>query len=653
MKAINVLKNSIYIFICLLAPMAWGQTQKKYVTEEEYEQWTSMSAANLSPDGKWAHYTLSNTHIRGLTQPDQPADTLELAELQSMKKYIYPLGTNPQFAPNNKWFSFFQNNQWVLFDLKRKTETRIDSIRSVQFALNGTVTLLRHTNQPDKLTIYNNKNKREFAINHTKDFSVSPDKENMVILQQNDSLYNLLLVDLKQPDKPTLLKEKVNNCTNFKWSNSGNLLVFYEDIKNSAAAYKDHRLHCIDIRYPADAAVLESSQLEANYYLNNHAITFTKDETSINFTAFPKDESYKPVDPVVWRSFDPVQPPAESTYHKRKVMSWNKTTDALTFISDQPYFTATGDFQHFFVLDDTNYLPSFKYGNFYNDILHINGKSGKVKLIEDEFVVLNRSDAIAPSLNETYFAWIKEKDWWIYDSNSGKKWCMTCELQDEFVIPVDPSNCHNVPYSAAFYSKDNSRLILTSKNNIWIYNLNKNTIQPLFETDKKYSYKIEPAKLEKLDSKGEAYNFFRIAPIDLQTGLFVIQYDLETNRESLYLYQNGKKIKFIASVPHKISSPRKAGSTITYTLSNYDLPPQIVYWHNGKEAVVKQSNPQQQNYYWGHSELLTYPGPYGTTLKGALFYPGNYDPSKSYPVVFRIYSDVSFKSLKKYTPLRL
>lgn len=652
--AINLIKSNIHtLLFCLIAPIVCGQTQKKYVTEQEYEQWTSMSAATLSPDGNWAYYTLSNTHIKGMTQPDKPADTLELVELKSIKKHIYPFGQKPQFAPNGKWFSFFHNDQWVLFDLKNKTETRTDSIRSAQFALNGAVTLIRHTNHPNKLTVYNNKNKSRFTLHHAKEFSISPDKENIVVLQQNDSLYNLLLVDLKQPDKPILLKEEINNATNFRWSDSGNLLAFYEEIKPIKGEYKDHVLHCLDFKNNTKNKTLYSEKLDKDYYLKNHVITFTKDETAINFTAFPKDESHKSIDPQIWRSSDSVQPPAESTFNKRWIISWDLTNGKLTALSDQSYFMATGDYRNFFTLNNKNYQPSFKYGNFYNDIVFINSKTGKTRIIDKEFIVLTRLEVIATSPKENYFTWIKEKNWWVYNSEKDEKTCITCGIKDEFAIPVNSENSLNVPYGTAFYSKDNNSIILTSKHNIWIYNFKNNDLKSLFKDNKNYSYKIEPAKLERLNSRGENYNLYKRPPVDLENGLFIVQYDLKTNNESLYLYETGKELKFITSSFHKISSPRKAGYTIVYTLSDYNLPPQIVYWKNSKEIIVKLSNKQQQNYYWGHSELLTYPGPYGSTLKGALFYPGNYNPDKKYPVIFKIYSEVNITALKDYIPLTL
>ncbi len=40
---------------------------------------------------------------------------------------------------------------------------------------------------------------------------------------------------------------------------------------------------------------------------------------------------------------------------------------------------------------------------------------------------------------------------------------------------------------------------------------------------------------------------------------------------------------------------------------------------------------------WGHGELVDYESVMGHKLQGALFYPADYDPSKTYPMVVYIY----------------
>lgn len=653
--AINLIKSNIHtLLVCLIAPIVCGQTQKKYVTEQEYEQWTSMSAATLSPDGNWAYYTLSNTHIKGMTQPDKPADTLELVELKSIKKHIYPFGQKPQFAPNGKWFSFFHNDQWVLFDLKNKTETRTDSIRSAQFALNGAVTLIRHTNHPNKLTVYNNKNKSRFTLHHAKEFSISPNKENMVVLQQNDSLYNLLLVDLKQPDKLTPLKEKINNASNFRWSDSGNLLAFYEETKNSTIDYEDHLLHCINLKDRTHDKILHSEYLNGNFYLNKSSIVFTGDEESINFTAFPINNTPEIIDPVIWRSSDPIQPPQETKYPKNKIHSWNINNSQINNIGeDNLHLLAFGGFKHFLHLDNSNYLPSFNYGNYYYNIDLLSNLEKKEFIeIDNNFIYFSRFEALSLSSMGRYVSWIKDSDWWLYDIEMKQKTCITCKIDDEFSRCLDDSNIPYQPYSKAIFSINNRDMILTAKNNVYHYDIENKTFKPLFDNNiDNVNYKIEQNYLQHI--LGVNYIFGINSSIDLNKGLFIIKYDLDTQKEHLYLYKNSEKPKLITSTLHNISSPQITENTIVYTLKNYNLPPQIVYWDNGEERVVKQSNKQQQKYYWGYSELLTYPGPYGTTLKGALFYPGNYDPNKKYPVLMHIYSETGLKHLKSYIPLTM
>lgn len=651
--AIKFLRSNIYLLLaCLISSITWGQSQKKYVTENEYEQWTSMSAATLSPKGNWAYYTLSNTHIKGMTQPDKPADTLELVELKNMKKHIYPFGKNPQFAPNEKWFSFFKNDQWVLFDLTNKTETRTDSIRSAQFALNGKVTLLRYKNHPDKLTVYSNKDKDGFTLNNTKDFSVSPNKENMVVLQQNDSLFNLLLVDLKQPDKPILLKEKINNSSNFRWSDSGNLLAFYEETKPIKDEYKDHLLHCVNLKDRTKDKILYSKDIKGDFYLNKSSIVFTGDEKSINFTAFPINNTPEIIDPLIWRSSDPIQPPHETKYPKNIIHSWTLDRNQIKEIgTDDFQLLSSGDFKHFFLLDNANYLPSFNFGNFFSDIVRLDTIKSYNKVIEKEFIYAERTEAISFSPDGSYIARIKDRQWQLYNIEKDSSQCMTCLEKDIFTMDFNDSNIPEFPYDTAFFSTNGDEVLMTAQNNIYLYDIIHDKSSALFPKNSDFTYKIAQNPTNR--NLGIYYTIGIKPGLDLKQGIFIIQYNTNTQEESLYLYKLDKKPKLITVTPHKIASPKMAGNAITYILSNYNLPPQIVYWENGKETVVKQSNLQQQKYYWGHSELLTYPGPYGSTLKGTLFYPGNYNPKKKYPVVLKIYSDVSLMALKKYIPLTL
>lgn len=56
-----------------------------------------------------------------------------------------------------------------------------------------------------------------------------------------------------------------------------------------------------------------------------------------------------------------------------------------------------------------------------------------------------------------------------------------------------------------------------------------------------------------------------------------------------------------------------------------------------KEQVVLKTNPQQEKFCWGHSELISYTNQKGQPLQGVLFYPAGFQSEKKYPMIVHLY----------------
>lgn len=65
---------------------------------------------------------------------------------------------------------------------------------------------------------------------------------------------------------------------------------------------------------------------------------------------------------------------------------------------------------------------------------------------------------------------------------------------------------------------------------------------------------------------------------------------------------------------------------------------------------VTRTNPFQNNYAWGHEELIEYKNSHGERLQAALYYPAGYDPQKKYPMVVYMYEKLS-DGLHQYSGL--
>jgi dipeptidyl aminopeptidase/acylaminoacyl peptidase len=84
---------------------------------------------------------------------------------------------------------------------------------------------------------------------------------------------------------------------------------------------------------------------------------------------------------------------------------------------------------------------------------------------------------------------------------------------------------------------------------------------------------------------------------------------------------------------------------------SYERAPALVFRSTitGKEIMMAQSNLQQDNYKWGKAQSINYKNSGGEELRGILYYPVDYDSTRSYPMVLHIYQ-IQSKSLYDYIP---
>ncbi len=87
----------------------------------------------------------------------------------------------------------------------------------------------------------------------------------------------------------------------------------------------------------------------------------------------------------------------------------------------------------------------------------------------------------------------------------------------------------------------------------------------------------------------------------------------------------------------------KDADVYSYSSEDFDDSPDVFVADAAlKDAKqVTKTNPFQNNYAWGHAELVEYKTERGERLQGALFYPANYEAGKKYPMVVYLYERLS------------
>lgn len=86
----------------------------------------------------------------------------------------------------------------------------------------------------------------------------------------------------------------------------------------------------------------------------------------------------------------------------------------------------------------------------------------------------------------------------------------------------------------------------------------------------------------------------------------------------------------------------KNAEVYSYTKETYKEAPNVYISDNfKKENKISEINPQQNQYNWGTTELISWKTPKGYQSKGILYKPEDFDPNKKYPMIVYFYEKLS------------
>lgn len=227
-------------------------------------------------------------------------------------------------------------------------------------------------------------------------------------------------------------------------------------------------------------------------------------------------------------------------------------------------------------------------------------------------------------------------------------------------------------HSRLFVSGNGEYLLYTKKENWCLYRISTGTKKliggsdlktPYFTSDSKsvlfegngglWRYDLKNDKLTKLDDftgyqttllNGTSdvignFRFYRNR-IDSEKPFVVRLFDSAENKSTYVLWEKGANKTIVPTTTNRIQflNYDDACKHFSYTEENYNLPPRLVYKETGKEeSVLFESNKADKAILSLRQEIISYTNSEGVSLKGVLYYPLNYDPSRKYPVVVHVY----------------
>lgn len=659
--------------------------QKKTLPVEDYGKWQNIGANDLSPNGEWVAYQL-------LVQEDN--DTLFLTNRNTGKSYKLEFGSAPEFSKDNKWLAYriglpFKEAEKLrgqgkpieyrmgLLNLETGRKESVQNISRFGFSRNGkflavylappkenkdkgSVLLLKNLSDNTTRTIGN---VTDYAFNKKSDF-LAYITESANIAGNSVELFNLNHYTLKVVASDTARFSKLT------WQKEGDALSFFKTFKKDTYEeenalvysytdiYKNAALKTFDpaaatgfpknMRIYSGSALRISDDMSAVFFglktwtlkpkkedKKNTDSSRTKSDSTKNLAVKKPaaDEKLPAVD--IWHWKDPeVQPRQKVSFAQDKEVSylsvWNLGNGQFYQLAKEntPDALLTGNQKFAITSTNKKYKPAFKED--YADFYLVNTQTGEEKLLYEKSLA-GFYTGPRPSPGGKYLYYFKDRHWWVYDIAAGKNTNITQNIKTDFQDIRDDHPATRPPVGVGGWTKTDKELLLYDEYNVWAVNPDGSGGRKLTQGEKEeIMFRVYRTDFE------EPY-------LDDSKAIYFSAYGDKSKKYGYYKWENGKTDKLIfedLSIS-RLTKARDANSFL-YVKQDFHLSPELYAGDDfTNDKKVTGTNPQQDNYYWGKSRLISYTNTKGKKMQGALFYPANYEPGKQYPMIVYIYELLS------------
>ncbi|HVF97216.1 MAG TPA: prolyl oligopeptidase family serine peptidase [Flavisolibacter sp.] len=690
-----MLQRSLAALLCgflFILPFALHAQQKKNLTPEEYGKWQSIGAADLSPNGEWVTY--------GITAQEDN-DTLFVRNRATNKIYKLEFGSAPEFSKDNQWIAYrigmpFKEAEKLrdqskpieykmgLLNLSTGKKEVIQNINRFGFSRNGkflAVYLSPPKESKEKgavLLVKNLADGHTHTIGNVTEYAFNKKSDHLAYIVEaantagnSAELFNLQNYTLK------VLASDTSKFSKLTWQKEGEGLSFYKSYRKDryeednaivytySPVYKNPSLKIFDPEtakgFPAGMRVY-----------NGSALTLSDDGTTAFFglrkwtyNELAKKEDKKPGDSLtkkdtaridstrsliaakkgttpeklagvdIWHWKDPeIQPRQKITLGQDTVFSylsaWNMDNNSFYQLAteDAPNAQISGNHKYAVVYTDKKYKPAFKED--FADAWLVNVKTGEKKLaFEKSLVGFNNFPRSSP--DGKYLLYFKEKNWWTYNVANGQNTNLTQNLKTPFWNVRDDHPASRPAVGSGGWTKGDKEVLLYDEYNVWAVKPDGKGARKLTDGEKdEVVYRVNRLDFE------EPY-------IDDSKPIYLSTYGDKSKKFGYAKLEGGKltNLLFEDDMVNRLVKAKDAPAFL-YVKQDFDQPPSLYATDNFSNATqVVATNPQQKDFYWGKSDLITYTNKKGKKMQGALFYPANYEPGKKYPMITYIYETVS------------
>jgi dienelactone hydrolase len=343
----------------------------------------------------------------------------------------------------------------------------------------------------------------------------------------------------------------------------------------------------------------------------------------------------------IWHYQDPLLQPMQRV---RALQERNRTYRALVHLADKrfvqlgspdlPSIAAETDPERVVGTSDLPYRREISWDATYNDVYVIDLKSGQRKKVLEHW---RANTSLSPGGRYVLFFDENGGDWFTHRVADGARVNLTEKLGINFWR--EDHDTPNLPpaYGVAGWTGDDRSVLIYDKYDIW--EIRPDGTSPRMVTGGHGRKQQIVFRYRSLDPDQ------RTIPIDKPLLLAANEDRTESSgfyRVPLSGTSAPEKIVMLDKAFGQITKAKNA-DRLAVTLARFDEFPDLWITDTSFRDMQKVSaaNPQQSEFVWGKSELMSYVNADGKTLRAILTKPDNFDPSKKYPLMVYIYEELS------------
>lgn len=630
------------IFAQLAFLCTFAQATRKHLESQDYGQWGKLGMIKFSPDANYALYTIKD----GSGKQNHTVTALKTGEV---RKYVG--SRSLEFLDFNKYFAYITKGDTLRLEshdgkriFEQSQSVDFQSLADGRFLLIGDKNF--YAQEPKNLRILDLADFEVHVFPQVTTLSIAPDKSSIFLYSEKDAVTSLSIYRPLQGTVQPLEVPDGYAPTKIEWTEDSRSLTFMLQ-KSGEDQAVDHVGVMTDVNRKDSFRIVEMMQIRGweNLTLTRHSSGYpilSHDKKKLFLLAnHIEQEKVEEKHVEIWKSRAKWLYPyrnAGDTKSRPKLGVIDLEHQTFKLVTTPTEGESIRGLQDRYILnlDRTKYQPAYKFGEDHFDMRLVDVTLGKEYLV-DTFVKDYGSRLLfAESLGSLIY--YNKSHWNLHNLSTQK----TIKITEN--IPNMITECANCNHGLAIGQSD-QKFYVFDQFNLWQVDASGG----------------QPKKLTGHDGAGIEYRFaqtyygngqrHKILVVDPIEGIYLQAVNRKTGDTGYFRWTAKKGLEQIVFGPMKYQFlqvlPHKKG--YLYTREAFDRSPEIIWQPslNAEGKLIARSNPQQDEYYWGRSEMVQYRTPRGyrsegRALHGALFYPANYDPSKKYPLIVSIYEDNSY-----------